>query len=92
MIKSVDGKDVASIRDLTRMISAVKPGTSVKLGVWRDGKDMTVSAKIGDQKDEAKVVKTSGDKPDADKKAEPLSYGVSLAPLSDEARQELEAG
>ncbi len=92
VIKSVDGKDVASIRDLTRMISAVKPGTSVKLGVWRDGKDMTVSAKIGDQKDEAKVVKTSGDKPDADKKAEPLSYGVSLAPLSDEARQELKLG
>ena len=80
------------IRDLTRMISAVKPGTSVKLGVWRDGKDMTVSAKIGDQKDEAKVVKTSGAKPDADKKAEPLSYGVSLAPLSDEARQELKLG
>jgi serine protease Do len=92
VIKSVDGKDIASIRDLTRMISAVKPGTSVKLGVWRDGKDMTVNAKIGDQKDEAKVVKTSGDKPDADKKAEPLSYGVSLAPLSDEARQELKLG
>jgi serine protease Do len=92
VIKSVDGKDIASIRDLTRMISAVKPGTSVKLGVWRDGKDMTVSAKIGDQKDEAKVVKTSGAKPDADKKAEPLSYGVSLAPLSDEARQELKLG
>jgi len=36
------------------------------------------------------VVKTSADKSDkADKKAEPLSYGVSLAPLSDDVRQEL---
>ena len=71
------------------MISAVKPGTSVKLGVWRDGKDMTVSAKIGDQKDEAEVVKAKADKPDDAKKAEPMSYGVSLAPISPEARQQL---
>jgi serine protease Do len=88
VIKSVDGKDVASIRELTRMVSAIKPGTSVKLGVWRDGKDMTVTAKVGDQKDEGAVVKTNADKSDA-KKAEPLSYGVSLAPLTDDVRQEL---
>jgi serine protease Do len=87
VIKSVDGKEVATVRDLTRTISATKPGTSVKLGVWRDGKDMTLTAKVGDQKDEGAVVKASADK--ADKKAEPLSYGLSLAPLSDEARQEL---
>ena len=89
VIKSVDGKDVASIRDLTRMISAVKPGTSVKLGVWRDGKDMSMSAKIGDQKDEAAVVKAKADQPADAKKAEPMSYGVSLAPISPEARQQL---
>ena len=90
VIKSVDGKDVATIKDLTRMISAIKPGTSVKLGVWRDGKDMTVTAKVGDQKDEGAVVKASADSSkQADKKAEPLSYGVSLAPISSEARQEL---
>jgi serine protease Do len=60
VIKSVDGKNVDTIKDLTRMISGMKPGTAVKLGVWRDGKDMTVSAKIGgDQKDEAKAVKAS---------------------------------
>ena len=89
VIKSVDGKNVESIRDLTRMISAIKPGTSVKLGVWRDGKDMSMTAKVGDQKDEAAVVKTKADQPADAKKAEPMSYGVSLAPISAEARQEL---
>jgi serine protease Do len=88
VIKSVDGKNVETIRDLTRMISAVKPGTSVKLDLWRDGKDMSVTAKIGDQKEEGAVVKAKADQPDA-KKAEPMSYGVSLAPISPEARQEL---
>src|SRR5260370_9250692 len=89
VIKSVDGKNVESIRDLTRMISAVKPVTSVKLDLWRDGKDMAVTAKVGDQKEEAAVVKTKADQPAAAKKAEPMSYGVSLAPISPEARQEL---
>ena len=88
VIKSVDSKSIDSIRDLTRTISGIKPGTSVKLGVWRDGKDMAVTAKVGDQKDEAAVVKAKADQPDA-KKAEPMSYGVSLAPISPEARQEL---
>jgi len=88
VIKSVDGKNVETIRDLTRMISAVKPGTSVKLDLWRDGKDMSVTAKVGDQKEEGAVVKAKADQPDA-KKAEPMSYGVSLAPISPEARQEL---
>jgi len=87
VIVSVDGKNIDTIRDLTRMISGIKPGTSVKLGVWRDGKDMTVTAKIGDQKEEGGIVKAKADQ--ADKKVEPLSYGVSLAPLSKEARQEL---
>ncbi len=88
VIKSVDGKNVGTIRDLTRMISAVKPGTSVKIDLWRDGKDMSVTAKVGDQKEEGAVVKAKADQPDA-KKAEPMSYGVSLAPISPEARQEL---
>ena len=88
VIKSVDGKNIETIRDLTRMISAVKPGTSVKLDLWRDGNDMSVTAKVGDQKEEGAVVKAKADQPDA-KKAEPMSYGVSLAPISPEARQEL---
>ncbi|WP_395708519.1 DegQ family serine endoprotease [Reyranella sp.] len=87
VIVSVDGKNVDTIKDLTRMISATKPGASVKLGVWRDGKDMTVTAKVGDQKDEGGIVKAKAEK--ADKTAEPLSYGVSLAPLSKEAREEM---
>jgi serine protease Do len=90
VIKSVDGKDVESIKDLTRMISTMKPGTTAKIGLWRDGKDMTVMAKIRGDKEEGGVVKASADGTDgkqADKKAEPLSYGVSLAPISKEMRQ-----
>ena len=88
MIVSVDGKKVDGIKELTRSISAVKPGTSVKLGVWRDGKEMTLTAKVGGQKDDA-IVKASADGKDGTAKPAPLSYGVSLAPLSSEARKKL---
>jgi len=87
VIMSVDGKKVDGIKELTRTISAVKPGTSVKLGVWRDGKEVTLTAKVGGQKDDA-IVKASADGKDAVKPA-PMSYGVSLAPLSPEARKQL---
>ncbi|WP_421998310.1 DegQ family serine endoprotease [Reyranella sp.] len=87
VIRSVDGKDVDTIKDLTRMISGTKPGTSVKIGLWRDGKDMTVTAKVGNDQKDGGFIKASADK--ADVKKEPLSYGVSLAPISNEVRQEL---
>ena len=90
VIVSVDGKPVDSIKELTRAISSMKPGTSVKLGFWRDGKDMTVTAKVGDQKEESAIIKAKADgKSGETAKPEPMSYGVSLAPISPEARKEL---
>jgi len=64
VVRSVDGKDVDTAKELTRMISAVKPGDSVKLGLWRDGKDMTVTAKVGDQS-KSDIVKANAEAPDA---------------------------
>ncbi len=90
VILSVDGKKIEGIKELTRMISAIKPGTSVKLGVWRDGKDMSLTAKVGDQNAESPIIKAKADGKSGDAaKAQPLSYGVSLAPLSPEARKQL---
>ena len=88
VILSVDGKNVEGIKELTRTISAMKPGSSVKLGVWRDGKDMSLTAKVGDQKDDSAIVKAKADGKPAEA-AKPAAYGVSLAPLSPEARKQL---
>jgi len=86
VIRTVDGKDIATIRDLTRTIAAAQPGSSVKLGVWRDGKDMSVSAKLGESDP---VIKAKADVTASDAKAQPSSFGFSLAPISPETRQEL---
>ena len=86
MIKSVDGKDVATVRDLTRTVAAAQPGSSVKIGLMRDGKDMTVTAKLGDSTP-AQQAKTDEQK--MPEKASPGSFGFSLAPLSPDMRQQL---
>jgi serine protease Do len=91
IIKSVDGKDIPTVRDLTRTIAGYTPGSSVKLGVLRDGKDMTVSAKLGDYSKMGKQAKASDDDGSKapDGKVSPGSFGFSLAPLSPETRQQL---
>jgi serine protease Do len=86
VIKSVDGKDIATVRDLTRTIAAAAPGSTVKVGLMRDGKDMTISAKLGDSKP---TKEAKADEQKMPVKASPGSFGFSLAPLSPDTRQQL---
>ena len=88
VIKSVDGKDIATIRDLTRTIAAATPGNTVKLGLVRDGKEMTVSAKLGDSAKSGKQAKADDEQKGAEK-VSGGSFGFSLAPISPETRQQL---
>jgi serine protease Do len=90
VIKTVDGKDIPTVRDLTRTIASFTPGSTVKLGLVRDGKDMTVSAKLGDYANMNKQAKADEDNDKSqDGKVSPGSFGFSLAPISPEARQQL---
>ena len=47
MITAVDGKDVASPKELARLIGAIAPGKSVDVTVWRNGKSETVKVDLG---------------------------------------------
>jgi len=88
VIKTVDGKDIATIRDLTRTIAGITPGNTVKLGLVRDGKEMTVSAKLGDYAKGTRQAKAD-DEQKGPEKVSGGSFGFSLAPISPEARQQL---
>jgi len=92
VITSVDGKDIATVRDLTRTIGAAQPNSTVKVGLVRDGKPMTIDAKLGDSvvsDKQAKADDEDGAKDQAAKAPQPGSFGFSLAPISPEARQQL---
>jgi serine protease Do len=52
VITSVSGEAVEDGDALVRTISALRPGTEVKLGVLRDGRPMTVPARLGERSPE----------------------------------------
>ena len=88
VIRSVDGQKVDEFRDLARLIASAGPNKSVKLGVWRDSKDTTVTVALGaipaDQTASADGAAPS-DKAPAATPANVL--GLGLAPVTREARQ-----
>jgi serine protease Do len=47
VITAVDGKDVASPRELARLIAGIVPGKSVDVTVWRNGNSEVVKVDLG---------------------------------------------
>ncbi|HXI03683.1 MAG TPA: Do family serine endopeptidase [Candidatus Saccharimonadales bacterium] len=54
-IVSVEGKPLKSSDDLIRTISALAPGSTVRLGVIRNGEKMTLTAKLADRAELARL-------------------------------------
>jgi serine protease Do len=48
VITKVDGKEVASPRELARLIGGIEPGKSVEVTLWRNGKNETVKLELGE--------------------------------------------
>ena len=81
VILKFNGEPVAKSSDLPPKVAAVKPGATVALEVWRDGKARSVNATIG----EREPVKTAAaDRPDASQG----KLGVVVRPLSPEEQRE----
>ncbi len=49
VIVAVDGKPVESTSEVVRLVSAREPGSSVRLTVLRNGKEMTLTARLADR-------------------------------------------
>jgi serine protease Do len=74
VITQVDGKDVASPKDLARMIGAFAPGKSVDVTVWRNGKNETVKVDLGTlPASDKQASNDDNSKQSAPAKADPLS-------------------
>jgi serine protease Do len=48
-ITAVNGQAVRDARDLTRRIAEVKPGETVKVTVWREGRERAIAIEVGRQ-------------------------------------------
>jgi serine protease Do len=81
VILSVDGEKVKDARALARRISSLVPGTTVKLGVVRNGGDQTISLTLGALPQERQANAANPNDRDQSSSDEPR-LGLSLAPAS----------
>ena len=89
VILSVDGKPVERSTQLPSVISAIKPGESAKLEVWRDRTARTLNVKVDEFQEEIQKVsnRSSGGSEEA-AKADKL--GLSVRPLAEDERKSAE--
>lgn len=84
VIVGVEGKEVARLKDLTRMVADVQPGDEVKIQVWREGNRETLEVVIG----ETPTQMAAGGSKDSPKEPAPAGrLGLALAELTPESRQ-----
>ncbi|MDX8533135.1 Do family serine endopeptidase [Mesorhizobium sp. VK25A] len=84
VITQVDGKDVASPKDLARTIGAYAPGKSVDLAVWRDGKSQTIKVNLGTLPSSDKQASSDDGKQAAPAKVDALAdLGLTIAKSDD---------
>jgi serine protease Do len=85
IILGVDGRDIENSVDLPRIIGESRPGTQVKLKIWRQGETRELSASLGEAPAE-KVAKA-----DAPSKARSGKLGLAVRPLTQEERKQIES-
>jgi serine protease Do len=79
VIVSLDGRPIPDARTLARRISAMAPGTAVKIGVFRNGKEELLSMTLGELPKEVTARNTDHDSQQGTN-IPPL--GLSLAPAA----------
>jgi serine protease Do len=81
VIVSLDGRPVPDARTLARRISAMAPGTTVKIGVFRNGKEEQLSMTLGELPKEVTARNTDQDH-NAQQGTNIPRLGLSLAPAA----------
>ncbi len=84
VIRAIDGKPVATPRDLAIDVATIHPGTETKLDVLRDGHAQSVTVTLASMKSDTVAAREGNNAEDRQ------SVGVALAPLTPELRGELD--
>lgn len=83
VVLQFDGRDIAEMHDLPRLVAQTPAGRSVALKLWRDGAEREIQADIGTNDAESRPVADSGDS-SHDQEAR---LGLALAEVNDDARR-----
>ena len=86
VILSVNGKGVERSAQLPGVISAIKPGDSAKVEVWREGATKTLTVKVEEFQEETQKVSNR----DVEEPAKADKLGLSVRPLAPDERKNAE--
>ena len=87
MILSFNGHDIAKLRDLPLVVAETPVGQKAPVKLWRDGHEQTLEATIAAMPAKTEQMAENGGGDTAK-----TALGLSLAPLTDELRQQLHVG
>ncbi|MFU8778557.1 MAG: Do family serine endopeptidase [Roseovarius sp.] len=91
VILSFDGQDVADTRGLVRTVGNTEVGKTVRVVVFREGKTTTLKITLGRREEAEGAIPVAQPGPDtAEPPVEKIVLGLTLTPLSDELRAQLE--
>jgi serine protease Do len=86
VILSVNGKTVESSTQLPSVISAIRPGQTAKLEVWRDKSSRTINVQVDEFPEQAQRVANR----DVERPAKADKLGLSVRPLDADERKSAE--
>ncbi len=87
VVLGVNDKAVTKLRDLPRLVANLKVGEKAAFKVWRDGKEISLDAKIGKTQKTEQLAKLDTD-PSEKSNSQSVS-GMKLAALDDRSRQSI---
>jgi S1-C subfamily serine protease len=86
VIISMNGEPIKDLNSFRLKVATMKPGSEVKLALWRDGKERSVTVTLGELPGQRAA---SGDGPGEGTESRSLT-GVSVEPLTPQALRQLE--
>jgi serine protease Do len=89
IILKFNGQDVKSMSALPRVVADTEVGKQVPVVLWRDGKEVTIQATLGEKPSEAQLAAVESGKggPGGEARATELSgLGMKIAPITQDAK------
>ena len=87
IITKFNGQDVRDMRSLPRIVADTEIGKLVPVVLWRDGKEVTLQATVGELPDDQRVAAAPADKPAPTQPVELAGLGLRLSPITPETRE-----
>jgi serine protease Do len=88
IILRFNNQDVKETRTLQRIVAETGIGKAVPLVLWRDGKEVTVQASVGELPDDIQQASSGNGKEKPSKTADIAGLGARLAPITDDLRNQ----